>query len=406
MRLDIKSQYRLLYVGYYDKRKDIRMNRKKILILLNTAILSFTISTSVINFQKVEAKEPEVRIVEKEKMEDEIFKNKDYIGLVKSIGHAERLSEDKDAYIIYTKDSMNRLKSELEKARKVVKEKEKLTKKLVEDTRDSLELAIVELVKRNNVKPIVRSTAKPKADKEVVSVDKPLVNSEAVSIVKPSTNEGVVSSVKPAVSEAVAEVVEPTVSMGNITVVNEEIKPVSTVIKPIENEILKNKDYIGLIKSIGYAENLSEDKDAYMIYTKDSMNRLKNELQKARKVVNEKEKLTKKLVEDTRDSLELAIVELVKIKNLKPAVNKEIKPVDKAVVKPVDKAVVKPVDKAEVKPVVKAADKTEAKQKVKAEVKNIQELPKTGDFSSLPYVGGMVMSLVALMKLDRKNKKK
>ena len=55
---------------------------------------------------------------------------------------------------------------------------------------------------------------------------------------------------------------------------------------------------------------------------------------------------------------------------------------------------------------VKAADKTEAKQKVKAEVKNIQELPKTGDFSSLPYVGGMVMSLVALMKLDRKNKKK
>ena len=225
------------------------MNRKKILILLNTAILSFTISTSVINFQKVEAKEPEVRIVEKEKMEDEIFKNKDYIGLVKSIGHAERLSEDKDAYIIYTKDSMNRLK---------------------------------------------------------------------------------------------------------------------------------------------------------------------NELQKARKVVNEKEKLTKKLVEDTRDSLELAIVELVKIKNLKPAVNKEIKPVDKAVVKPVvkaevkpvDKAVVKPVDKAEVKPVVKAADKTEAKQKVKAEVKNIQELPKTGDFSSLPYVGGMVMSLVALMKLDRKNKKK
>ena len=252
----------------------------------------------------------------------------------------------------------------------------------------------------------MRSTAKPKADKEVVSVDKPLVNSEAVSIVKPSTNEGVVSSVKPAVSEAVAEVVEPTVSMGNITVVNEEIKPVSTVIKPIENEILKNKDYIGLIKSIGYAENLSEDKDAYMIYTKDSMNRLKNELQKARKVVNEKEKLTKKLVEDTRDSLELAIVELVKIKNLKPAVNKEIKPVDKAVVKPVDKAVVKPVDKAEVKPVVKAADKTEAKQKVKAEVKNIQELPKTGDFSSLPYVGGMVMSLVALMKLDRKNKKK
>ena len=221
------------------------MNRKKILILLNTAILSFTISTSVINFQKVEAKEPEVRIVEKEKMEDEIFKNKDYIGLVKSIGHAERLSEDKDAYIIYTKDSMNRLK---------------------------------------------------------------------------------------------------------------------------------------------------------------------NELQKARKVVNEKEKLTKKLVEDTRDSLELAIVELVKIKNLKPAVNKEIKPVDKAVVKPVDKAEVKPVDKAadkaEVKPVVKAADKTEAKQKVKAEVKNIQELPKTGDFSSLPYVGGMVMSLVALMKLDRKNKKK
>ena len=205
------------------------MNRKKILILLNTAILSFTISTSVINFQKVEAKEPEVRIVEKEKMEDEIF---------------------------------------------------------------------------------------------------------------------------------------------------------------------KNKDYIGLIKSIGYAENLSEDKDAYMIYTKDSMNRLKNELQKARKVVNEKEKLTKKLVEDTRDSLELAIVELVKIKNLKPAVNKEIKPVDKA------------ADKAEVKPVVKAADKTEAKQKVKAEVKNIQELPKTGDFSSLPYVGGMVMSLVALMKLDRKNKKK
>ncbi len=51
---------------------------------------------------------------------------------------------------MYTKDSLKRLNIAIEKAQRVVSKPEKLTVKLVEDTRDDVDRAIVDLVKRNN----------------------------------------------------------------------------------------------------------------------------------------------------------------------------------------------------------------------------------------------------------------
>ena len=42
----------------------------------------------------------------------------------------------------------------------------------------------------------------------------------------------------------------------------------------------------------------------------------------------------------------------------------------------------------------------------KAEIKKVKDVPKTGEASSLPYVGGLLISLAAFLKLNMKKFKK
>lgn len=108
--------------------------------------------------------------------------------------------------------------------------------------------------------------------------------------------------------------------------VNSKITKIYTELKEKEekpeNKIIESDEYKGLLKSIDLAERISGAKDADIVYTKDSLKRLRNELKKSKEIINEKEKLTNKLVEATRDSLDLAIVEMIKIKDLKPESDK------------------------------------------------------------------------------------
>ncbi|MHC9413488.1 SH3 domain-containing protein, partial [Clostridium perfringens] len=61
---------------------------------------------------------------------------------------------------VNTKDSLKILRTELEKAIKVFQDKDNLTMKLVQDTRDDLERAIVDLGKLSDVKKPVKAKAK------------------------------------------------------------------------------------------------------------------------------------------------------------------------------------------------------------------------------------------------------
>lgn len=81
---------------------------------------------------------------------------------------------------------------------------------------------------------------------------------------------------------------------------------------------MESDEYKALLKSISLDERISGAKDADIVYTKDSLKKLRNELEKSKNLINEKQKLTNKLVETTRDNLELAIGELVKVKDFKP----------------------------------------------------------------------------------------
>lgn len=81
-----------------------------------------------------------------EKVED-ILKSKEYRFLLKDIAYGERLS---DKITIYTRNSLKVLNSTIEKAEKIIRQKEKLTLKLVQDTRDDVDKAIVDLVKKTN----------------------------------------------------------------------------------------------------------------------------------------------------------------------------------------------------------------------------------------------------------------
>ena len=89
--------------------------------------------------EKVEAKQEEVQDPKAKEM-DELLKSEEYKFLRMSISYGERLVDRND---IYTKDSLKILRTELAKAKKVFQDKDNLTMKLVQDTRDEDRKSVV-----------------------------------------------------------------------------------------------------------------------------------------------------------------------------------------------------------------------------------------------------------------------
>ncbi|MBI6038265.1 SH3 domain-containing protein [Clostridium perfringens] len=238
--------------------------------------------------EKVEAKQEEVQDPKAKEM-DELLKSEEYKFLRMSISYGERLVDRND---VYTKDSLKILRTELAKAKKVFQDKDNLTMKLVQDTRDDLERAIVDLVKLSDVKKPVKSKAKVEAKKES--------NTEKKQEVKEQP--------------AKAEVIVPEVKE-NKEIKKEEPVKAKEVVKEKKSreeeieEILKSEEYRFLLKDIAYGERLSEK---ITVYTRDSLKVLNAAIEKAGRIVRQKEKLTVKLVQDTRDDVDRAIVDLVK----------------------------------------------------------------------------------------------
>ncbi|MCX0408503.1 SH3 domain-containing protein [Clostridium perfringens] len=241
--------------------------------------------------EKVEAKQEEVQDPKAKEM-DELLKSEEYKFLRMSISYGERLVDRND---IYTKDSLKILRTELAKAKKVFQDKDNLTMKLVQDTRDDLERAIVDLVKLSDVKKPVKSKAKVEAKKES--------NTEKKQEVKEQP--------------AKAEVIVPEVKE-NKEIKKEEPVKAKEVVKEKKSreeeieEILKSEEYRFLLKDIAYGERLSEK---ITVYTRDSLKVLNAAIEKAGRIVRQREKLTVKLVQDTRDDVDRAIVDLVKKNN-------------------------------------------------------------------------------------------
>ncbi|HBI7094151.1 TPA: SH3 domain-containing protein [Clostridium perfringens] len=241
--------------------------------------------------EKVEAKQEEVQDPKAKEM-DELLKSEEYKFLRMSISYGERLVDRND---IYTKDSLKILRTELAKAKKVFQDKDNLTMKLVQDTRDDLERAIVDLVKLSDVKKPVKSKAKVEAKKES--------NTEKKQEVKE----------QPAKAEVIVPVVKE-----NKEIKKEEPVKAKEVVKEKKSreeeieEILKSEEYRFLLKDIAYGERLSEK---ITVYTRDSLKVLNAAIEKAGRIVRQREKLTVKLVQDTRDDVDRAIVDLVKKNN-------------------------------------------------------------------------------------------
>ncbi|MGM8250886.1 SH3 domain-containing protein [Clostridium perfringens] len=247
--------------------------------------------------EKVEAKQEEVQDPKAKEIE-ELLKSEEYKFLRMSISYGERLVDRND---IYTKDSLKILRTELEKAKKVFQDKDNLTMKLVQDTRDDLERAIVDLVKLSDVKKQVKSKAKVEVKKES--------NTEKKEEVKPVE-----------ASEEKVEVKEEPVKVEEkVEAKKEEVQDPKA--KEMD-ELLKSEEYKFLRMSISYGGRLVDRND---IYTKDSLKILKTELAKAKKVFQDKDNLTMKLVEDTRYDLDKAIVDLVKLSDVKKPVKSKAK---------------------------------------------------------------------------------
>ncbi|MBI5997570.1 SH3 domain-containing protein [Clostridium perfringens] len=279
--------------------------------------------------EKLEAKEEAVKVEEKvelkkepkqEEVQDpkakemeELLKSEEYKFLRMSISYGGRLLDRND---IYTKDSLKVLGPELEKAKKVFQDKDNLTMKLVEDTRYDLDKAIVDLVKLSDVKKPARSKAKVEAKKES--------NTDKKQEVKPvKVLEEKVEPKKEVKEQAAkAEVMVPEVKENKEIKKDEPVKAKEEVKKDIAKEkksreeeieeILKSEEYRFLLKDIAYGERLSEK---ITVYTRESLKVLNAAIEKAGRIVREKEKLTVKLVQDTRDDVDRAIVDLVKKNN-------------------------------------------------------------------------------------------
>ena len=276
---------------------------------MNKEVKAEEVKPVEVSEEKVEAKEEAVKVEEKvelkkepkqEEVQDpkakemeELLKSEEYKFLRMSISYGGRLLDRND---IYTKDSLKVLGTELEKAKKVFQDKDNLTMKLVEDTRYDLDKAIVDLVKLSDVKKPARSKAK--------------VSEEKVEPKKEVKEQA-----------AKAEVMVPEVKENKEIKKEEPVKAKEEVKKDIAKEkksreeeieeILKSEEYRFLLKDIAYGERLSEK---ITVYTRESLKVLNAAIEKAGRIVREKEKLTVKLVQDTRDDVDRAIVDLVKKK--------------------------------------------------------------------------------------------
>lgn len=241
--------------------------------------------------EKQEPKQEEVQDSKAKEM-DELLKSEEYKFLRMSISYGERLVDRND---VYTKDSLKILRTELAKAKKVFQDKDNLTMKLVQDTRDDLERAIVDLVKLSDVKKPVKSKAKVEVKKESNTEKKEEVKEQPakVEVIVPEVKEN--KEIKKEEPVKAKEVVKEKKSR------EEEIE-----------EILKSEEYRFLLKDIAYGERLSEK---ITVYTRDSLKVLNAAIEKAGRIVRQKEKLTVKLVQDTRDDVDRAIVDLVKKNN-------------------------------------------------------------------------------------------
>ena len=157
------------------------------------------------------------------------------------------------------------------------------------------ERAIVDLVKLSDVKKPVKSKAKVEAKKESNTEKKEEVKEQPakVEVIVPEVKEN--KEIKKEEPVKAKEVVKEKKSR------EEEIE-----------EILKSEEYRFLLKDIAYGERLSEK---ITVYTRDSLKVLNAAIEKAGRIVRQKEKLTVKLVQDTRDDVDRAIVDLVKRNN-------------------------------------------------------------------------------------------
>ena len=297
--------------------------------------------------EKVEAKQEEVRDSKAKEM-DELLKSEEYKFLRMSISYGERLVDRND---IYTKDSLKILRTELAKAKKVFQDKDNLTMKLVQDTRDDLERAIVDLVKLSDVKKPVKSKAKVEVKKES-NTEKKEVKAEEVK----TTLEAKVESKQESKQE---EVQDP------------KAKEM--------DELLKSEEYKFLRMSISYGERLVDRND---IYTKDSLKILRTELAKAKKVFQDKDNLTMKLVQDTRDDLERAIVDLVKLSDVKKPVKAKAKVEVKKESNTEKKEEVETKKEVKEQP-AKAEVKKEVVKEKKSRVEEIEDILKSEDYRFL-----------------------
>ena len=247
--------------------------------------------------EKVEAKKEEVQDPKAKEM-DELLKSEEYKFLRMSISYGGRLVDRND---IYTKDSLKVLKTELEKAKKVFQDKDNLTMKLVQDTRDDLERAIVDLVKLSDVKKPVKSKAKVEVKKEFNTEKKEEVETKKEVKEQPAKAEVIVPEVKENKEIKKDEPVKA----------KEVVKEKKSRVEEIE-EVLKSEDYRFLLMDISYGKRLA---NKVTVYTKDSIRNLNASIEKAERAIGKKENLTLKLVQDTRDDVDRAIANLVERNN-------------------------------------------------------------------------------------------
>ncbi|TBX08044.1 SH3 domain-containing protein [Clostridium perfringens] len=313
--------------------------------------------------EKVEAKKEEVQDPKAKEM-DELLKSEEYKFLRMSISYGERLVDRND---VYTKDSLKVLRTELAKAKKVFQDKDNLTMQLVEDTRYDLDKAIVDLVKLSDVKKPVKAKANMEVKKESNTEKKEEVKGEEGKTA-PEVKLEEKQEVKPV--EASEEKVEPVKVEEKVEAKKEEVQDPKA--KEMD-ELLKSEEYKFLRMSISYGERLVDRND---IYTKDSLKVLRTELAKAKKVFQDKDNLTMQLVEDTRYDLDKAIVDLVKLSDVKKPVKSKAKvevkkesntekkeEVKAKEVKTAPEAKVE--EKQEAKPVKNSEEKVETKKEVK-----------------------------------------
>lgn len=294
-----------------------------------------------VNTEKEPEIKPEDKVEEKtetkpeskpETKAEDVLQSEEYRYLRMSISYGERLVDRKDKY---TKESLKDLRTELEKAKKVFKDSQNLTMKLVEDTRYDLDKVIVDLVKLSDVKKPaesktkveIKKNSKTEKNQEVKAEEvknEPEVKVEEKQEVKSKTaSEEKVESKKEANTDNVEAIVIEAKEQENKEIkqdehvkakeeVKSEVAPEKKSREEEIEEILKSEEYRFLLKDIAYGERLA---DKFTVYTRDSIKTLNIAIEKAHRVVSEPEKLTKKLVEDTRDDVDRAIVDLVKRDN-------------------------------------------------------------------------------------------